>query len=192
MQVTITKEEIAFFRKKAEEKIAAEKWSGRNKDVKTNNFFQAWVTEEAFKKVLAQKHLWFRHRGLYVGDAEGAGKDFEVKIGDKIKSIGLRSISQDCFLKFKTVPYPNDRFEEEKEKIADFIVVAHFDGEKVYLLGYLPKELFLKSLESSEIKYSQINQEKFRVVPLSLFLPLDDPSSAAPSFGSFFGPLFPA
>src|SRR3990167_1069670 len=95
LEYQVAQEMIGFFRKQAEQKIASEGWGkqGRNVEVKIDNFVHCWTTEEAFKQLLIQKGIWFRHRGLYFGDAQGAGADFIVRINSKETSIGLRSIA---------------------------------------------------------------------------------------------------
>ncbi len=167
--VKIPQEDIKFLKKKAEEKIVMEGWKGRNKKVKVENFFNCFVTEEAFVKLLAKSGKWCRNRGLYVGDAKGAGVDFIVKIKGEEKSIGIRSIGKDSLEKWKRVAYPDDRFREEKEKIADFIVACYHEDGLVRFLGIIKKEKLLEELEKSEILCSKANQERFRVVALNKF-----------------------
>ncbi len=161
---------LELFRKQAEQKIQAEGWGrqGRNVDLKIRNFVQCWITEEAFKQILIREKKWFRYRGLYFGDAAGAGADFVVKIDGKEISLGLRSINADS-LHWKSVAYPDDRFREEKEKIADYHVVCTQEAGKVFFLGAISKGDLLWNLECSVVKYSSKNQEKFRVVPLEKF-----------------------
>lgn len=168
-EIKIPAEDIIFFKKKAEEKIETERWVGRRKEIKINNFVSCWITEEAFKKVLMQRKIWFRHRGLYIGDAKGAVNDFEVKIGGEVKSIGIRSLTEDSFKKWKTVAYPDDRFREEKDKIADFVVACYVEKNIVKFLGMLGKERLLEELSNSRRLYSKLNQEYFRVVELRKF-----------------------
>lgn len=164
-------ETIQFFHQQAEQKIKTEGWAkqGRNAEVKTENFVRAWITEEAFKQLLIKEEKWFRNRGLYFGDASGAGADFVIKINGKETSIGLRSISQDSLLKWKSVAYPDDRFQHEQEKIADYHVACYEEEGMVSFLGIISKEELLKELEKSERKYSPLNQEYFRVIPLGKF-----------------------
>jgi len=169
MEVSLSLEEISFFQKKAQEKIAAEGWSGRNQEVKINNFSQCWLTEEAFKKILIKNKVWFRHRGLYVGDAEGAGKDFILRRDGKEIGLGLRSINHDSLEKWKTVAYPEDRFLQEPEKIADYVVVCHLEKDLVKFLGLISKEEMLRELQNSPRLYSPRNQEHFRVIKLEKF-----------------------
>jgi len=166
--VKISREDREFFKKKAEEKIKAEKW-GRRSEVKIDNFVNCWITEEAFKKVLAERNIWFRYRGLYVGDAEGSVKDFEVKIGGEVTSIGIRSINEDSLKKWKRVAYPDDRFREERDKIADFIIACYNKNGLVRFLGMIGKEKLLEELGNSRRLYSKINQEYFRAVELDKF-----------------------
>ncbi len=167
----IPAETINFFRQQAEQKIKTEGWAkqGRNADVKRENFVRCWITEEAFKQLLIKEGKWFRNRGLYFGDASGAGADFVVKIDGKEMSIGLRSISQDSLLRWKSVAYPDDRFQHEKEKIADYHIGCYEEDGMVSFLGIIGKEELLKELEKSERKYSPQNQEYFRIIPLEKF-----------------------
>lgn len=169
MEIQISKEEIDFFRRKAEEKIQAENWTGRHKEVKINNFLNCWLTEEGFKKILIQEKKWFRHRGLYVGDAEGAGKDFMVRINGQEVSLGLRSINKESLEKWRTVAYPEDRFLQEKEKIADYVVACCLEDNLVKFLGIISRGELVQELENSERLYSPQNQEHFRVVKLDKF-----------------------
>ncbi len=160
---------LVFFRKQAEQKIAAEKWTGRNKEVKIQNFVHCWVTEEAFKQILIKEKKWFRHRGLYFGDSAGAGADFTVKIEGKEVSVGLRSVAPESLNTFKSIAYPNDRFEDEKEKIADYHIVCNHENGNTKFYGIISKEELLRALQFSPILYSRKNQEKFRVIPLERF-----------------------
>lgn len=169
--IAVSSETIAFFRKQAEQKINIEGWAkqGRNADVKTENFLNSWITEEAFKQLLIKESKWFRNRGLYFGDAAGAGADFIIKIDGKETSIGLRSINSVSLNKWKTVAYPDDRFQREKEKIADFHLACWRQGSEVSFLGMISKEELLAELAKSRRLYSSKNQEYFRVVPLEKF-----------------------
>ncbi len=162
-------DEVAFFQKKAEQKIEAEGWNGRNKKQKVENFVNCWVTEEAFKGVLIKYKAFFRHRALYVGDAAGAGVDFEVKVGGKWMGVGIRSINDDSFYRWKSVAYPEDRFLHEKEKIPDHVVVCHNEKGVVQFIGMIDKEMLLSELDKAERRKSTLNQEWFRKVPLEKF-----------------------
>ncbi len=171
LELTISSETITFFRQQAEQKIKTEGWAkqGRNADVKRKNFVRCWVTEEAFKQLLIKENKWFRNRGLYFGDAAGAGADFVVKIAGKEVSIGIRSITRDSLTKWKSVAYPDDRFQQEREKIADYHVACYEENGRVSFLGIISKEELLAELEKSKRKYSPLNQEYFRVIPLEKF-----------------------
>lgn len=169
LTIKVPRRDIEFFRKKAEEKIYTERWVGRRRDIKINNFVNCWITEEAFKQILMQRKIWFRHRGLYVGDAKGAVNDFEVRIGGEIKAIGIRSLTEDSMKKWRTVAYPDDRFRDEKDKIADFTVVCYNDGGRVSFLGEMEKRRLLEELGNSRRLYSRNNQEYFRIVGLGKF-----------------------
>ncbi len=165
----VTPEEIAFFGQKAAEKIAAEGWRGRNKEQKKQNFASCWLTEEAFKKLLIARKAFFRHRALYVGDAAGAGLDFEIKRGDAWVSVGIRSIGPASAFKWKTVAYPEDRFLQEPEKIPDYVVACIVEGTMVTFFGIISKAALLAELARSERRRSRTNQEYFRTVPLGMF-----------------------
>ncbi len=165
----ISMREYDFFRKKAEEKIRSEKWEGRNIPLKINNFVNCWVTEEAFKKVLMERNIWFRHRGMYVGDAEGSTDDFQVKLDGQVIGVGLRSINEDSLKKWKSVAYPDDRFRLEKEKIGDYTIACYYEEGDVQFLGIISKKELLDGLEKAERRYSPRNQEHFRTVSLEKF-----------------------
>ncbi|PIN76809.1 hypothetical protein COV17_00980 [Candidatus Woesearchaeota archaeon CG10_big_fil_rev_8_21_14_0_10_36_11] len=162
---------LTFFQKQAEQKIEVEGWKkqGRNVDVKIQNFVHCWTTEEAFKQILITKSIWFRNRGLYFGDSRGAGADFTVKIGGKEVTIGLRSVAPESLERWKSVAYPDDRFREEKNKIADYhIVCNHLNGHTKFY-GIISKQELLAAMEQSTKLYSPRNQEHFRVIPLHQF-----------------------
>ncbi|GEM_PF-3430508 len=169
LEHTVPSNLIKVFQDQARQKMQAEKWTGRNIEVKLANFVHCWITEEAFKQLLIQRNIWFRYRGLYFGDAQGAGADFIVKINGIETSIGLRSIAPESLNRWKTVAYPDDRFRLEKEKIADYhIVCNHTDGHTQFF-GCISKQHLLTELEQSERKYSKINQEYFRIISLEKF-----------------------
>ncbi len=117
LEHTIPLSLLAFFSQQATQKIQAEGWAkqGRNVEVKVQNFVNCWATEEAFKQLLMQKKAWFRYRGLYFGDAAGAGADFTVRIDGTEVTLGLRSIAPASLTKWKTVAYPDDRFQQEQD-----------------------------------------------------------------------------
>lgn len=185
LEQTIPSSLLTIFHQQATQKIQSEGWAkqGRNVDVKIQNFVNCWTTEEAFKQILIQRKVWFRNRGLYFGDAQGAGADFTVKIDGKEVTIGLRSISSESLHNWKSVAYPNDRFEEEQDRaqkleisgtsraggIADYHVVCHQESGTVQFLGIISKDSLLRALGNSPILYSRKNQEKFRVIPLERF-----------------------
>ena len=165
----IPAEDVAFFQRKAAEKIHAEGWKGRNIGQKIENFVNCWVTEEAFKLLLISHKAFFRHRALYVGDAAGAGVDFEVSVDGKWVGVGIRSITSDSRYRWKSVAYPEDRFLYEKERIPDFVVVCHNDGGLVQFLGMIDKATLIAELEKGERRRSAKNQEWFRKVGLERF-----------------------
>ncbi|MAF99354.1 MAG: hypothetical protein CMH61_01970 [Nanoarchaeota archaeon] len=167
-----------FFQKQAEQKIQMEGWAkqNRNVDVKVANFVQCWTTEEAFKQILISKGIQFKNRGLYFGDAAGAGADFVVRIDGEDVSVGLRSISSSSLNDWKSVAYPDDRFrdeakldEGEESHIADYHVVCHNDNGNVRFFGIISKHNLMTQLEISPRLHSRKNQEYFRVIPLEHF-----------------------
>ena len=171
LEYQVAQEMIGFFRKQAEQKIASEGWGkqGRNVAVKIDNFVHCWTTEEAFKQLLIQKGIWFRHRGLYFGDSQGAGADFTVRINGQEKSIGLRSVAPESLEIWKTVAYPDDRFREEQDKIADYHIVCNHNQGYSRFFGIISKEKMIQKLETSKRLYSKKNQEFFRVINLEEF-----------------------
>ena len=162
---------IDIFRQQARQKIDAEGWAKqqRNVETKVDNFVHCWTTEEAFKQILIKNKIWFRYRGLYFGDAQGAGADFVIKINTKEVSVGLRSVAPESLTKWKTVAYPDDRFRDEKDKIAHFHIVCNQYNGLTKFFGLISKEDMLNELNQSERKYSSRNQEYFRVIPLEKF-----------------------
>ncbi len=160
-----------YFRVQVKQKIQSEGWAkqGRNVDIKQENFVRCWTTEEAFKQLVIARGVWFRYRGNYFGDAEGAGADFTFKIAGKETTLGLRSINKDSLEKYKTVAYPDDRFQHEQDKIADHHVVCYEENGHVKFLGIISKQDLLTNLTTSKRLYSPRNQEYFRVLPLATF-----------------------
>lgn len=171
LECQVPEEMISLFRRQAEQKIQTEGWAkqGRHVEVKVNNFVRCWITEEAFKQLLIKENIWFRYRGLYFGDASGAGADFTVRINGQETAIGLRSINRDSLQKWKSVAYPDDRFQHEQDKIADYHLVCHQQEGKVKLYGAISKTELLQKLKESPRLYSPQNQEHFRIIPLECF-----------------------
>ncbi len=168
---TIAPELLDFFKIQARQKIESERWIGRNKEVKIQNFVYCWTTEEAFKQLLIKQKIWFRNRGLYFGDAQGAGADFTIKVDGKEVTVGLRSVAPDSIYKWKSVAYPDDRIRDEADKIADYHVVCHSDDGKVSFFGAISKQNMLDKLQTSRRLYSKNNQEYFRILPIDNFTP---------------------
>ena len=133
LEKSVPADQIIFFSNQSAKKIDSEGWSrnGRNTEVKIKNFVDCWVTEEAFKQLLIEKKVWFRHRGLYFGDPEGAGPDFTVKIKGKEITLGIRSVGLESLTTWRSVAYPEDRFQNEPDKIAHFHVVCNHNNGKV-------------------------------------------------------------
>lgn len=171
LQYQVSLSLIELFRQQAQQKIKAEGWAKQNRNVETkiDNFVHCWITEEAFKQILIQNKIWFRYRGLYFGDAQGAGADFTIRVKVKETSLGLRSVAPESLTQWKTVAYPNDRFQSEKEKISDYHVVCNQDQGLVKFFGVITKKELLNQLENSPVLYSKKNQEKFRIINLDQF-----------------------
>ena len=171
LEYTVPQPLMTLFRQQATQKIHSEGWAkqGRNVQTKIDNFVHCWITEEAFKQILIQKNIWFRYRGLYFGDAAGAGADFTVRIDGKEVTVGLRSIAPESLHQWKTVAYPNDRYEEEQEKMADHHIVCNHDNGQARFFGIISKQHLLNALQMSPVLYSRKNQEKFRIVHLDRF-----------------------
>lgn len=170
-QYTVPKPLIETFIQQAKQKIAAEGWGkqGRNTEVKIRNFVQCWITEEAWKQLLIKNGKWFRYRGLYFGDALGAGADFIIRLKGRETTLGIRCVEEESLHKWNTVAYPDDRFRSEKEKIAEHHIVCSQNKGQVNFHGAISKADLLQELANSPVKYSPKNQERFRVVPLKKF-----------------------
>ncbi len=171
LEYTVPETMRMLFVEQARQKIQAEGWAKqqRNTQVKIDNFVHCWITEEAFKQILIQHKIWFRYRGLYFGDAKGAGADFIVKINNTQTSIGLRSIAPESLTRWKTVAYPDDRFQTEQDKIADYHIVCNHTNGHTKFFGAITKDALLHALANSPRKYSPKNQEYFRIIPLEYF-----------------------
>jgi hypothetical protein len=171
IEQSVPKPLIDNFVSQAKQKIETEGWGkqGRNVDVKIRNFVQCWITEEAFKQFLIKKNKWFRYRGLYFGDSAGAGADFTVKIAGKETTLGIRSISSDSLNKWKSVAYPDDRFQHEQDKIADYHIICTQEKGRVRFYGIISKAELLQELGKAKRLYSKANQEHFRTIALPKF-----------------------
>ena len=171
LEKSVSPERISIIKEDVTRKIQSEGWGkqGRNVDVKIKNFTHCWVTEHAFKDILIDKGIWFRNRGQYVGDSQGAGADFIVKIDGKEVSVGLRSVAEQSLFKWKSVAYPDDRFQTEKDKIGDYHIVCHNKDGVVRFYGITSKGRLLECMENAKRLYSPLNQEYFRTIPLSEF-----------------------
>ncbi len=171
LEYTVPAGLIELFTAQARQKIEVEKWGrdGRNTEVKVANFVHCWVTEEAFKQILISRGIWFRYRGLYFGDAQGAGADFTVRIDGVEVSVGLRSVAPESLERWRSVAYPDDRFRDEQDKIAQHHIVCNHTNGWTRLFGAISKEDLLMELERSQRKFSKNNQEYFRVIPMERF-----------------------
>jgi len=170
-QYTVPERLIQTFITQAREKIVAEGWGrqGRKVEVKIRNFVQCWITEEAWKQLLIKNGKWFRYRGLYFGDALGAGADFTIKLNGKETTLGIRCVEEDSLQQWKSVAYPDDRFRTEKDKIAEYHIVCSQKKGRVIFYGAISKKDLLQELTNSPVKYSAKNQEKFRIIPIEKF-----------------------
>jgi hypothetical protein len=171
IEKSVTQERISIIKEDVTRKIMSEGWGkqGRNVDVKIKNFTHCWVTEHAFKDILIDRGIWFRNRGQYVGDSQGAGADFIVKIEGKEVSVGLRSVAEKSLTMWKSVAYPDDRFREEQDKIGDYHIVCHNKDGVVRFYGIISKNRLLECMGNVVRKYSPLNQEYFRTIPLDEF-----------------------
>lgn len=167
----VTSERISLITEDVTKKIKGEGWEkqGRNVEVKIQNFVHCWITEHAFKELLIEKGIWFRNRGQYVGDSQGAGADFIVRIDGKEIRVGLRSVAETSLIKWKSVAYPDDRFREEQDRIGDYHIVCHNKEGIVRFYGIISQERLLTCMEESKRLYSPLNQEYFRTIPLEEF-----------------------
>ncbi len=170
-QYTVPEPLIKTFIHQAQEKIVAEGWGrqGRKVEVKTRNFVQCWITEEAWKQLLIKNGKWFRYRGLYFGDALGAGADFTVRLNGKETTLGIRCVEEASLQQWRSVAYPDDRFRTEKDKIAQYHIVCSQKKGRVIFYGAISKQDLLDELTKSPVKYSAKNQEKFRIIPIEKF-----------------------
>ena len=168
-KVAISETSLTHHRDQAEFKIDSEGWQGRNTEVKKENFFNCYVSEHAFSKILGAKRIKFQHRGSYIGPASGAGVDFTCWRDGREVTFGIRNINKDSIHKWKSVAYPDDRFRDEPDKIADYIVVCHHDKGEVEFFGMVERARFMELLGESNVLRSRLNQEKFRTVPLEEF-----------------------
>lgn len=168
-KITISETSLAHHRDQANFKIDSEGWHGRNTDVKKENFFNCYVSEHAFSQIIGRKKIKFQHRGSYIGPASGAGVDFTCWKDGREVTFGIRNINKDSVHTWKSVAYPDDRFRDEPDKIADYIVVCHHDEGEVEFFGMVERGRFMELLGRSDVLRSRLNQEKFRTVALGEF-----------------------
>ncbi|MDI6905721.1 MAG: hypothetical protein QMD13_09630 [Candidatus Bathyarchaeia archaeon] len=72
------------------------------------------------------------------------------------------------------VPYPNDRFRLEREKIHDYVIISSVSfiegkGAVVRFYGALHRDDLIKILQTIQPHLSPAQQEYFRPVPLKHF-----------------------
>ncbi len=175
IRVEVTAEKVTFFRKKAAEKIAKEKWVGRNKELKALNFVKAWTSEYSWKTQLEERGILHEWADTYVGTVEDAPLDFKMWFGGVAKSIGLRSRDVADLSHWKEVPYPDDRVRTgQTERIEDYTIAASLDfredqSAEARLYGAIAKAKFIPILGDACRRLSPNQQEYFRLVPLSIF-----------------------
>jgi hypothetical protein len=175
LDIEVPKMLVEAFTFLAKQKIKHEGWSGRNTDRKAKNFVMCWISEYAWKEILGSEAIKYIHEGIYVGPVENSPKsDFIVWENNNKKSIGIRSRSYDQLSRYQEVSYPDDRLKVEKEIISDYIVICSIKnnisgGVLVQFFGAIKRKDFLEKYENTEKKFSPINQENFRLLPLKEF-----------------------
>jgi hypothetical protein len=179
LKITITEETVDQFYLKAKDKIEIEKWEGRNKTVKINNFLNAWISEYGWHNLLVENNISHQWAGFFVGKQEDAPLDFIIRIDKKNYTLGIRSRNITDLKKWMEVPYPDDRFRHEQIMIEDFLIISAIiqnqGTREVRYFGAITKKDLLKCLESIKPKYSPRNQELFRPIPIQYFsFPLMD------------------
>lgn len=176
VEETVDEETVESLREKARKKIKQEKWGegGRNVPLKERNFLQCWVSEIAFGKILDKQKIRNTWAGTYVGDAEHAPPNYIIWIKGVETKLGIRSRLLSLLARYLEVPYPDDRFRLEKEKIHDYVIassVSFLDGKGavVRFYGACKRANLLKILETIQRIPSREQQEYFRPVPLEHF-----------------------
>lgn len=165
---------IESFREKARKKIEQEKWVGRNAELKEKNFLQCWTSEKAWGKILDKDNIRNAWAGTYVGDVKHAPPNYKIWINKVETTLGIRSRTLRDLARWLEVPYPNDRFRLESEKIHDYVIISSVDfiegkGATVRFYGALHKDDLIKILQTIQPHLSRAQQEYFRPVPLENF-----------------------
>ena len=176
LEESVDEKTIESLREKAAKKIEQEKWGdkGRNVPLKGFNFLQCWVSEIAFGKILDSQKIRNSWAGTYVGDAEHAPPNYTIWIKGVETKLGVRSRLLKDLARWLEVPYPDDRFRLEKEKIHDYIIASSVSflngkGAVVRFYGACERTNLLKILETIQRIPSKGQQEYFRPVPLKHF-----------------------
>lgn len=174
LEENIDEQTIQSFREKARKKIEQEKWDGRNALLKERNFLQCWTSEKAWGQILDKENIRNKWAGTYVGDVEHAPPNYKIWINKVETTLGMRSRTLRDLTRWLEVPYPNDRFRLEKEKIHDFIIISSVNfiqgkGATVRFYGALHREDLIKILQTIPRHLSEAQQEYFRPVPLEHF-----------------------
>lgn len=176
IEETVDEETVESLREKARKKIEQEKWgeTRRNVPLKESNFLQCWVSEIAFGKILVSRKIRNVWAGTYVGDAEHAPPNYIIWIKGVETKLGIRSRLLSALARWLEVPYPDDRFRLEKEKIHDHVIASSVSflngkGAGVRFYGACERANLLKILETIQRILSSKQQEYFRPVPLKYF-----------------------
>jgi len=174
LEECVDEQVLASFREKARKKIEQEKWVGRNATLKEYNFVQCWTSEKAFGEILAKRNIRNEWAGTYVGDVEHAPPNYKIWINKTETTLGIRSRTLRDLSRWLEVPYPNDRFRLEKEKIHDYVIISSVSfadgkGATVRFYGALHRDDLIKILETIPHHLSPAQQEYFRPVPLKHF-----------------------
>jgi hypothetical protein len=174
LEECIDEQTIEFFREKARKKIEDEKWVGRDAALKEKNFLQCWISERAWGKILDKRNIRNEWAGTYVGDAEHAPPNYKIWINKVETTLGIRSRTLKDLARWLEVPYPDDRFRLEREKIHDYIIISSVSfidrkGAIVRFYGALHRDDLIKILQTIQRHLSPAQQEYFRPVPLKHF-----------------------
>lgn len=174
LEASVSQQAIEVFNEKAKKKIAHEKWTGRDVDLKAFNFMQCWTSEKAWGGILDDRGIKNEWAGMYVGDAQHAPPNYKLWIKGNQTTLGIRSRTLGDLVRWEEVPYPDDRFRLEREKIHNYIIVASVDfietkGALVRFYGACTSVDLIKALETIERHLSSAQQEYFRPVPLERF-----------------------
>jgi hypothetical protein len=174
LEESMDEQTIESFREKAKKKIEQEKWVGRDAELKARNFVQCWTSEKAWSKILDKHNIRNEWAGTYVGDVEHAPPNYKIWINKVETTLGIRSRTLRDLARWLEVPYPDDRFRLEREKIHDYIIISSVSfingkGASVRFYGAMRREDLMKALQTIQPHLSPAQQEYFRPVPLKNF-----------------------